>query len=157
MRPTGFAMDAGSLRLLALRLAELRPALSLECGSGASTGVLRTYSGWTVSLEHMPEHAAVAAALDLPGEVRICPPVDGFYRTQPPDGIKFALIDGPPGDTYGRHGTLPGLWPHLAPGAVVWLDDVNREHERLCVAEWASTYDFAATRVDDYVLEIRPW
>jgi hypothetical protein len=151
-----WAMDVGSLRLLDERLAGLKPALSLECGSGASTGVLRRHSGWVVSLEHLPEQAANLSKLDIPGEVRIVPPVDGFYRTQPPDGIDFALIDGPVARLHGRFGTLPGLWRHLSPGAVVWIDDFDRKHEQECIAQWARTYHFDIERVDAFVAEIRP-
>ncbi len=151
-----WAMDAGSLKLLDERLAGLRPALSVECGSGASTPILRRWSGWAVSFEHLPDQALAVAGLDVPGEVRIVPVQDSFYRTHPPDGIEFALIDGPVARLHGRGGTLPGLWRHLAPGAVVWLDDFDREHEQQCVAGWAEMYDFDTERVDDFVVEIRP-
>lgn len=151
-----WAMDAGSLRLLDERLAGLKPALAVECGSGASTEVLRRHAGWVVSLENLPDQAVNLAALETPGEVRVVPVVDGFYRTDLPDGIGFALIDGPVARLHGRGATLPALWRHLAPGAVVWLDDFDREHEQRCVAGWAEMYDFELERVDDFVVEIRP-
>lgn len=53
----------------------------------------------------------------------------------------FALIDGPPAREVGRFLTLPMLWPHLAAGALVLVDDTNRaDHEGVWLAEWRRLY-----------------
>lgn len=160
----GWALHDRGLELLTDRLRELRPAVALECGSGASTKILHEHAGHAVSLEHLPEWLINTAAT-LPasprGELRLCPLTEvdtplgplPFYATTLPDEIGFALIDGPPG-AIGRAGTLFALWPHLADGAVVWLDDAARRGERATLDAWDEHLGIKVTRVDDRLVEL---
>jgi predicted O-methyltransferase YrrM len=62
------------------------------------------------------------------------PPLEG-------QSFDFALIDGPPAREVGRFLTLPMLWPHLAPGALVLVDDTNRaDLEGVWLGEWQRLY-----------------
>ena len=160
----GWALHQAGLDLLDDRLRELRPAIALECGSGASTAILHARAGHAISLEHLPEWAANTAATlpaSLTGELRLCPLTEvdtplgplPFYATTLPDQIEFVLIDGPPG-AIGRAGTLFALWPHLAPDAVVWLDDVERRGERAALDAWREHLGIKVTRVDDRLAEL---
>ena len=131
-----------TLLLLADRLRELRPTVAVEFGSGFSTALLALYADELLSLDHDGRHAAPWPC------VRVCKARDGTYDTTLPDGVEFALIDGPPGKRYGRHGTFPHLWPHLADGFEVWLDDADRQHEQTIVADWQQRFPIDVRRVD---------
>lgn len=49
----------------------------------------------------------------------------------------FAIIDGPPALGVGRFMTLPSIWPHLAAGAIVLLDDAARDPlEGVWLTQW---------------------
>lgn len=152
---TGWALDRGTAAELDARLAELRPKVVVEAGSGSSTLILARYAAATgakvVSLEHQePYLRRTQAALDrhFPGghrvDLRLAPLVDRaghpWYDTPLPDDIDFALVDGPPEGQGGRAAALPALWPHLADGWEVWLDDGTRDGERAAVTAWETTY-----------------
>lgn len=154
-----WALDPPSLRLLARRLDRLRPTLAVEAGSGKSTDVFARYAGHTISLEHHPTFAIETLQRFkrvTPVELRRCPIVPTetpggifpWYATTLPDGIEFALIDGPPGHAYGRQGAGFAILPHLADGGEVWLDDANREHEQACLALWGEHFDLTVEAVD---------
>jgi hypothetical protein len=51
----------------------------------------------------------------------------------------FALIDAPQ-YLYGRDGALHLAWGHLAPGALILLDDAARSGERRTLRRWLATY-----------------
>ena len=148
-------MDPEDVRLLKGRLDGLQPALAVECGSGETTQVLRERSRWVISLEHDATWAADTRGFVTAtnGEVRCVPLRDRWYSTALPDGIGFALIDGPPG-YIGREETLPNLLPHLAANAVVWLDDVNRPAELQMLDDWCVRYGLAWEQVGRRVGEI---
>lgn len=164
MAGKGWAMTDRSLQALAERVAGLHPPLVVECGSGRSTRVLREtvrpWNGWVLSLENVPScfDETLRACGDLQGGLVLADIVDRpggpFYDVTLPDSIGFALIDGPQQRRWGRHGTLPALWPHLAPGAVVWMDDTDREAEQQILRGWADVYDFTVHRVDGHVSEL---
>lgn len=128
--------------LLADRVRELRPALTVEFGSGFSTAILALYSDRLISLDNSREHAAPWPC------VRICKVRDGRFQTELPDGVDFVLIDGPTAGKHGRHNTFPQVWPHLTDTFEVWLDDHNRRHEQTIVADWADRYPITVQHVD---------
>lgn len=147
-------LDRGVAAELDARLATLRPRVVVEAGSGDSTLVLARYaaaSGATVvSLEHDPRWAAHTADLlarhRLGGLVDLrCAPLVAtdngpWYDTSLPDGIGFALVDGPPEATGGRAAAFDALHPHLASEWEVWLDDGDRDMEQAAVAGWVRDY-----------------
>lgn len=154
------------LALVAETVAERRPALVVECGSGTST-VVAAYAleanggGRVVSLDHEAPFAERTRGLLRRhglverGEVRHAPlaPVpdaapggagrwyDGAAWADL-DGIDVLVVDGPPtGDDPGARGpALRLLWDRLAPGAVVLVDDAARPGERAVVAAWAGRF-----------------
>lgn len=128
--------------LLVDRLRELRPKVAVEFGSGFSTALMALYCEQLVSLDHQAAHAAKWPC------VTVAPVANGTYNTKLPDGVEFALIDGPPAKRHGRQGTFPHLWPHLAERFEVWLDDYDRDYERSIVADWQSRFPIDVRRVD---------
>lgn len=138
-----WALPDDALDALRVRLGELRPGLVVEAGSGRSTYVLADCADRVVTLEH--ERRFADRLVGLPGNVDVrCVPLTRigtaagpyrWYATDLPDGVEFALIDGPPG-SIGRGGALFALAPHLAPGAEVWLDDADRPGEQVALAAW---------------------
>lgn len=159
-----WALNEDGLVLLDRRLAELRPRVAVEFGSGRSTPILRKYSGQTLSVEHLPEWAAKSEALcvGLTGEIRIAEigeiqtpagPMPA-YDTTLPDEVDFALIDGPPG-VIGRGGVMFHLFDSLTSDSVVWLDDVDRNEERRILAMWREWFPIRVSEVSDRIAEIR--
>lgn len=160
----GWVMSDADLAMLDERLAVIRPQLAVECGSGASTRLLRTHAGRVISLEHLErwavdteQHCADVA----PGELVVASIVQvdtpagplPFYDVDLPYGIDFALIDGPPG-SIGRSGTLFALWPHLTAGARVWLDDAERPDEVDAIRLWFRHLPIRVERLSARVVEI---
>ena len=144
---------------IAMREALTAPGPILECGSGLSTLLLgccaqAAHVGlW--SLEEQPAWAAriahLAQQLQLPA-ITLCPaPLrdypEGFRWYAPPwerlPQAPFQLIacDGPAArhDPHSRYGLLPVMRPHLAPGAIILLDDGERDGEQAIAARWAAT------------------
>jgi predicted O-methyltransferase YrrM len=146
-------------------LAEIRrrrPRATVELGCGASTlelaRELRRQGGALVSLEHDRAWAervrTVLAENELGGLCRVLEaPLEpcsssldeaAWYAQwaveELPQRIELLLIDGPPGNEAGiersRYPALPELGPHLAPGALVVLDDAGRPGEREIVGLW---------------------
>jgi predicted O-methyltransferase YrrM len=156
----GWAGSPDFLRLLADHVIEARPALIVECSSGASTIVLaaalrRTGAGKVISLEHDQAYAAQTRRLlqeqDLLSWANVVdaplipwPEFDGakWYSLQqmqiPPASIEMLVIDGPPDSTSprARYPAMRALSPYLTAGCVVYLDDANRESEKRCAASW---------------------
>ncbi len=125
----------------------------LECGSGLTSillGLLAGRRGFdTWSLEHFGEwreRVAASLARNKVGGVRVCDAplksYGGFAWYDPPKDEmprEFGLVicDGPPGSTEGgRYGLLPVLGSRLAAGAVVLLDDAEREGEADVLDRW---------------------
>jgi predicted O-methyltransferase YrrM len=153
-----------------LRLVEAvlhrRPALVVECGSGASSlwigyALEKIGSGRCIALEHEPEFAQnTRDALERHGltavvEVRDAPlrPVDIAGETfdwydvealRDVQDIGVVFVDGPPKATgpLARFPALPVLEPMLSPrGAVILMDDADRAAEKAAVQRWCDDYD----------------
>jgi predicted O-methyltransferase YrrM len=110
--------------------------------------------GRLVALEHAPEYARAtrveiaAYGLEDYATVLDAPLVDhviedekwSWYELGPdvPGEVDLLLVDGPPGTTVAlaRYPALPLLRDRLAPGAVVLLDDGDRDDERKIVQRW---------------------
>lgn len=144
----------------------------VECGSGTSTlwlayALRAAGSGKVVALEHQAEYAAKTQALiDAHGltawaEIRHAPlvptPTDRgdflWYDVEPASfegEIDLLLVDGPPGDTgeIARYPAFPILRQKLAPGALVIVDDAEREDEKQVVELWRGAAPSLAT-LDD--------
>lgn len=148
--------------LLDARLDVLHPSLMVEAGSGESTAVLARH-GPTVSLEHIAQYADYSQRIAPTADVRLCTlrkfhTVAGtfkWYDTTLPDGVGFALIDGPP-LSVGREAALFALWPHLAADWEIWLDDADRPHEQRCLELWGEHFPFRVDPVNRWVVKLRP-
>lgn len=155
-------LRAETLELLDARLEELKPRRILEAGSGRSTAVLSKHAE-TISLEHHPKYAEQTRALAPGAFVRLCQlrrfnTLAGsfkWYSTLMPEGIDFALIDGPP-LSIGRQAALFALWPHLSNGWEIWLDDADRPHEQECLRIWADYFKFTVTAVNGWTVRLNP-
>ena len=55
-----------------------------------------------------------------------------------PNNLKldFVLIDGPPGNRFGREATLYQIAPYLSSSTLICLDDANRRPEKEALANW---------------------
>jgi len=141
-----------------------KPATVVECSSGTSTVVLARCmqingGGKVYSLEHDPVYAAKTRAqlarhgLGAFAEV-IDAPMDQitfngeswqwYAHAGLPQllDIDMLVIDGPPESTgrLARYPAGPALFPKLAQGAVVLLDDANRGSEAEILQRWKSEF-----------------
>lgn len=134
--------------------------LVVECGSGTSTVWLAATmrqrgSGRVVAVEHEEEFAEATRehlrrnGLQAWAEVRCAPLTDvevgdRTFRWYDPacfedlGGIDVLLVDGPPWRTgdLARYPALPVLAGRLGEGALVVLDDVDRDQERATARRW---------------------
>lgn len=149
-----------SLAALDVRLGELNPQLIVEVGSGQSTVVLSKHAR-TVSLEHIRKYAELSQHIAPQAEVRLCKmrpfyTLGGnfsWYDTKMPQGIDFALIDGPP-MSIGREAAFFALHPFLNPGWEIWLDDADRQHEQDCLLLWQKWFRFQVEPVNQWVVKL---
>jgi hypothetical protein len=168
----GWAVTPDAAVLLAQEIAQQRPRLVVELGSGVTTLVTglmlrRLGRGRVVALEHDPAWGARTrrhvAALGLEDVIEVVDapliPYDlaaGTYRwyTIPPGleegGVDF--VDGPPQhvDRQGepRYPALPLLLPYLSPTASLFVDDAKREAEKAMVERWSTEFpEFRQRRV----------
>lgn len=156
----GWALSPGNLLQLTHVVAQRRPGLVVECGSGTSSiwlghTVRLAGSGRVVSLEHDATYAAVTTALveehGLGGivEVRHAPLEEievgdqtfaWYSRAAWADltEIGVLMIDGPPDRTgpQARYPAVPLLAHVLAANAEVFLDDAARDSERTIIERW---------------------
>lgn len=152
----GFRAAGGYFEEVARRAAETRGPV-LEIGSGLTTLLLGLVAGrrgvgvWT--LEHLAQfHRATGERLARHGvegvRLTLAPLVDrgefAWYdaplREMPRD-FRLVIADGPPGDTKGgRYGLLPVMRAHLAPDAVLLLDDAHRPDEQAALRRWADEF-----------------
>ena len=149
-------------RFLARLIVERRPRSVLEFGAGSSSVVAAHAlsligGGRLTSLEAQPEWCAgrwaqveryptvdarlvgsgLALIVDRHGpRYRYSAAADALPGRAPYD---FVLVDGPPW-FYGRDGALHSAIAHLAPGAVIVLDDAARAGERRTVARWLGAF-----------------
>jgi predicted O-methyltransferase YrrM len=161
----GWMLPADALAILTDLIAERRPALILEAGSGRSTVILAAKlrelgCGRLVSLEHRPDfwestdELLRANGLTDVAEVRLAELEDhgrgGLLAPQwyesdawaDLDAIEMLIVDGPPGHLaeFARDPALPLLHDRLADGAVVVLDDTYRPQEQAIVAHWQGAW-----------------
>jgi len=139
-----------------------RPKLVLELGSGSSTVLFAAAArangvGRVISIEHDHAHFVRTAQLleqsDLSAwaELVEAPLVEqrigtlelqwydlGALLGTLPEKIGLLFVDGPPGriQPLSRYPALPILLPHLAPDAVVVVDDGRRDDEIRMVELW---------------------
>jgi predicted O-methyltransferase YrrM len=150
----------------ALLVSELRqraPGLVVELGAGVSTVLVaealrRNGNGRLVTLEHDAYWAGYARGelarrgLEAWAEVRHAPleplrleasgeqPWYALGAVQDLAGIDLLIVDGPPRRVapLARYPALPVLRDKLAPGALVFVDDADRESEVRTVELWGS-------------------
>ncbi|MFM2041593.1 MAG: hypothetical protein RLY86_169 [Pseudomonadota bacterium] len=138
---------------------EQGPAVAVECGSGTSTLLLARCMqlagrGHVYSLEQDASHVALTRRnLEIAGvsqwaTVIHAPMVPyslqdqdyGWYSLAdlPDLPIDLLVVDGPVGmvGKLTRYPAGPLLFPRLAPGGIVFLDDLRREEERRSFARW---------------------
>ncbi len=158
-----WALDLHTAHELRAWLYRTLPRNVAEFGSGMSTVLMAEYARDTgarvTSFEHSPEHARrtreALDARDLGGyvDLRLCEISDidtpagrlPMYRDTIPDGIDFALIDGPPGKI-GRAGVFFALHPHLTQKTwQVWVDDASRPGEDDAMRLWREHIPFFRT------------
>lgn len=161
-RTRGWAGSPDFLLELARHARSARPQVVVECSSGASTVVLARCmqlqgAGQVYSLEHDAMYAAqTRAELARHGLSAWAQVIDAPLRTHSLQGetwpwydtghlpaslpIDMLVIDGPPQATgkLARYPAGPLLFPRLAPGAAVFLDDAARSDEQAILRRWRS-------------------
>lgn len=161
-RTRGWAGSPDFLLELARHARSARPQVVVECSSGASTVVLARCmqlqgAGQVYSLEHDAVYAAqTRAELARHGLSGWAQVIDAPLRAHPLQGetwpwydtahlpaslpIDMLVIDGPPQATgkLARYPAGPLLFPRLAPGAAVFLDDAARSDEQAILRRWRS-------------------
>ncbi|MDF9716205.1 class I SAM-dependent methyltransferase [Nocardioides sp. ChNu-153] len=173
---SGFAASPDLLLFLVHLLREERPAVVVECGSGSSTLLMaltvQQYGLPTriISIDHeafygeQTRRTLSENGVDDVAEVRIAPlapspvpehepqwyDVDALGDLPP---IDLLIVDGPPGSggREARYPAFPVLRDRLAPGAIVLMDDYDRDDERVTGERWqASAPGSTLERVDLY-------
>jgi predicted O-methyltransferase YrrM len=141
-----------------------RPATVVELGSGATSLViakaLAQHGGGT--LHSYDQHAPFVAAMDgwldehdLSAQFHHAPLVQRDVRwpglwyslTGVPGSIDLLVIDGPPWAVHPfARGMAERLFPLIAPGGMVLLDDAARPGERIVARRWKKNWpDFTFT------------
>jgi hypothetical protein len=160
----GWAASPDFLMELSRYALRAKPAIVVECSSGTSTIVLARCMqmngvGKVYSLEHDAVYAAKTTeqlmlhglseyaevihaplrAIDLNGK-----PWRWYAVESLPEqlSIDMLVVDGPPETTgpLARYPAGPALFPQLACGARVYLDDANRATEKETLQRWASEF-----------------
>jgi predicted O-methyltransferase YrrM len=155
----GWAASPDFLLEVAQHALHTKPRLVVECSSGTSTLVLARCmqlngGGHVYSLEHDAAYArATRALLERHGlqdyATVLVAPLRGLelgdrlwqwyaHEVLPGDVIDLLVIDGPPKDTglQARYPAGPVLFPRLAPGGAVFLDDAKRDDEVAILDRW---------------------
>lgn len=162
IKPRGWWIDPVFGQLLVETVAELRPRVVVECGSGSSTVLIAACleelkQGFLLSLEEeslaamRTREMLKLRGLDRWARVLDAPltpvDVDGVERnwySLPtddlwlPDPIDLLVVDGPSAarDAYARFPAVPLLRPHFNSEAVILMDDGNRRGERETARAW---------------------
>jgi hypothetical protein len=165
----GFEITGEEAAYLLLLIRRHRPKLILELGSGSSTvlfaAALRANGGGRlISVEHDEAHARhTAQMLEQAGlsswvqqeiapltERRVGDRTFSWYALDPllrtlNEKVDFLFVDGPPGkiQSLSRYPALPILAPHLAPRAIVFVDDGGRDDELQMIEMWRELKDVA--------------
>ena len=166
----GWAASPDLLAVLVDLVITQRPALVVECGSGASTVWLAlamrrfAISGQVIALDHDPAYGAATRGLlarhQLGGlaEVRDAPlepfqlngePCAWYARAAWADlaGIDLLFVDGPPAATghQARYPALPLLSAALSPAATIVVDDLIVPDMQKVLRLWLDAYpDFGS-------------
>ncbi|HET6777414.1 MAG TPA: class I SAM-dependent methyltransferase [Gemmatimonadales bacterium] len=157
----GWAADPVLIHHAVRLIADVRPRLVLECGSGSSTIAiarsLATLGGRIISLEHDPEFARRSMALiQLYGVERSATVITAPLRPRDIDGRTFQwygpeyesilsglidvmVVDGPPKaiGPRARYPAVPALMSQLAPECWILMDDGDRADERAIAHAWS--------------------
>lgn len=160
----GWAMDATAIHALVEMILADRPRRIVELGSGSSTvwiacALRKLGEGRVISYDHLPSYRdRTAATIDRLGltsfaevklaelkEIDLAQGRFDWYdidKSEIDGPIDILLIDGPPGGTgpMARFPALPVLKDMLAPGAVIIIDDANREGERGMIRLWQEAF-----------------
>lgn len=146
--------DTGLLSLVADHILKHRPRLVVEFGTGASTLIIARAlqlagGGALISFDQHGDFVEATRAWladhGLAADLRAVSlrPSPGewpglWYDHGPlPDGIELMLIDGPPWTVHPfTRGAAAALFPQIAPGGTVLLDDGARPGERLVARRW---------------------
>lgn len=145
-------------------VAETRPANVVELGSGATSlviaqalaqhggGILHSYDGHAPFIDSMErwlaEHDLAAAFHHAPLVQRdVRWPGLWYALTAVPGSIDLLVIDGPPWAVHPfARGMAERLFPLIAPGGTVLLDDAARPGERYVARRWRKNWpDFTFT------------
>jgi predicted O-methyltransferase YrrM len=171
--PTGG--KAGSpdfLKAVADHIFAAKPRTVVECGSGISTIVIArclqlNNAGHIVTMEHMPEFAAVtrtelehqglskwATVLDAPLiEQELSGKTFHWYDASclPVDHIDLLIVDGPPARTGDspRYPAGPNLFPRLSARGTIFIDDAKRPEERGVIERWRKQFKHLDFVFDD--------
>lgn len=164
---SGWAASAELAATLVGLVLERKPQRVLELGSGASSVVIgyaleRVGGGRLLSLDHDADYGRQTSdrlerhGLSAHVEVRHAPlvpqQIDGRERPwydlsnaaldtfAGAGGIDLVVVDGPPreSDPEARYPALPLLLDHLAPDAVIVLDDALRDEEQAALRRWTA-------------------
>jgi len=139
----------------------------IELGSGLSTLIMaycleRNSNGSVLSIEHDKKYAeqtrrmltdhglnTFARVVEAPLKELSCDNLKCFWYTLPnnlPRDIEMLIIDGPPPladmNPLTRYPALPMLQQHLAPDAIIFLDDASRPAEQECLSLWQRNFGF---------------
>jgi len=160
----GWAASPDFLQELAAHALDEKPVCVVECSSGTSTLVLARCmqlngAGKVYSLEHDPAYARrTRRQLEIHGLSTWASVIDAPLQKQTLGGrsqawydcanlqleraIDMVVIDGPPQhiDDEARYPAGPVLFPRLAPGAAIFLDDAARPGERTAMQRWAEEF-----------------
>lgn len=141
-----------------------RPApVIVELGSGVSTAIVglcvkKLGSGQVLSYDHEEKYAGLtrrmlsqhnvdtfAGVVHAPLKARRVGDRDWLWYDIDVSSlpmIDVLLVDGPPRDTQAlaRYPALPLLWDKLKPGAMIYLDDGNREDEQEIARRWQAEF-----------------
>ena len=184
MRAT-WAIAPDSATLLVRLILERRPRYVLELGSGISTVLIAralqlSGGGRFRSLEQDPKYCQqTAEMLEMHGltdavelvtaEITDVTIGNDTWRWYSPAGLEglesvdLVVVDGPPSRTgpQARYPAVPMTQDYLTEGALVFLDDADREDEQAIVQRWLAEFPLAPAEVPKTekgvaVLEWRP-
>lgn len=167
---SGWTATPELLNLIYFYVRHTKPAHILELGSGLSTlicsyGCHQNESGQVWSLDHEPpylektrallgqhelaEYSTLINAPLVPTQVMQHdtgkPTTKRWYNLEGlPDELMYdvLIVDGPPHGTNSRarYPAMEHLYERLNPGAVIIIDDTNREDEQQMIEHWKKAY-----------------
>lgn len=161
-RKDGWALRWETMQLLARLMEVMQPRRVIEFGSGRSTVVLAAlagrYGGRVLSFDHVADFARHTAAslheleAEKAAQVVEQPITVRRYGAKllPVYGIRWeefaefsdcdlAFVDGPPWNI-GREAVLYEVFPRLAVGGWIVVDDMKRPHEQRWLQSWKRVF-----------------